>query len=59
MQEAGRQMWPDKHDVTRKISQSLLHNSMIIFLKEKEVGWSKEMVLSLAKPFLKQLGDVL
>ena len=56
MKEAGRQMWPDKYDVTRKNNRQKLHNDVIECLREKELGWSKENVLSAGKPFVTQFG---
>ena len=57
--EAGRQMWPDKYELTRSNNRQKLHNDIIEYLRAKELGWSKENVLSAGKPFVTQLGDIL
>ena len=59
MKEAGRQMWLDKYDVTRKNNRQKLHNDIIECMREKKLGWSKENVLSAGNPFVMQLGDIL
>ena len=59
MKEAGRLQWPEKYDVTRKNNRQKLHNDLIDCLQEKELGWSKENVLSAGKPFVTQLGEIL
>ena len=52
-------MWPDKYDVTRKNNCQQLHNDIIKSLQEKELGWSKKIVLSAGRPFVMQLCDIL
>ena len=60
MRAAGRLMWPDKYDVgARKNNRHKLHNDLIDFFQKKELGWTKENVLSVGKPFVTQLGDIL
>ena len=59
MKEVGRLMWPDMYDVTWKNNCQLLHNDIIKCLQKKQLGWSKENVLSAGKPFVAQLGEIL
>lgn len=55
MEEAGRQVWPDKYDVTQKNTFQNLHNAVINFLQEKELGWSKVNILFGWKAFVTAL----
>ena len=52
-------MWPDTYNVPRKRNHQLLHNDIIKCLQEKQLGWSKENILSAGKPFVTQLGEIL
>ena len=57
--EAGRLIWPEKYEIARKNNRQKLHNDLIELLQEKNMGWTKQNVLSEGRPFLLQLTDIL
>ena len=59
MANASKPMWPEKYELSRKNNRQALHNAIIEWLQEKKLGWSKESLSSIGKPFVLQLGDIL
>ena len=59
MSEAGRLVWPEKYEIARKNNRQKLYNDFIELLQEKNLGWTKQNVLSEGRPFVLQLTDIL
>ena len=59
MSEAGRLVWPEKYELARKNNRQKLYNDFIELLQEKNLGWTKQNVLSEGRPFVLQLTDIL
>ena len=59
MSEGGRLVWPEKYEIARKNNQQKLHNDVIELLQEKNMGWTRQNVLSEGRPFVLQLTDIL
>ena len=57
MSEAGRLVWPVKYEIARKNNRQKLYNDFIELLQEKNLGWTKQNVLSEGRPFVLQLTD--
>ena len=52
-------MWPEKYEIARKNNRQKLHNDVIELLQEKNMGWTRQNVLSEGRPFVLQLTDIL
>lgn len=59
MSEAGRLAWPEKYEIVRKNNRQKLYNDIVELLQEKNLGWTKQNVLSEGRPFVLQLADIL
>ena len=59
MSEAGRLIWPEKYEIARKNNRQKIHSNLIGLLQEKNMGWTKQNVLSEGRPFVLQLTDIL
>ena len=59
MEEAGKLVWPDKVEISRKNNKQKLYNDVIDLLQQNGLGWMKQNVLSEGRPFILQLVDIL
>jgi len=59
MSEVGRLVWPEKYKNVCKNNRQKLYNDIIELLQEKNLGWTKQNVLSEGRPFVMQLSDII